>query len=410
MELLTKLREEKFVKDLFNDGGEIFLVGGIVRDIFLNKKSVDIDLLIRKLPIEKIIQILKPHGECIETVVAGKTGVVKFKPFKDEIGGLKITEAIDIALPRTEELMSANEVEKMGISDMHNAFNINADKDLPVEKDLERRDFTINSIAIDVMRGEIIDPFNGIDDLTNKVIKETNPDAFIDDPLRMFRAIQFASRFNDFKIDNDTFVKIQEHKERALTLSGERIFSEIMKIWDKGSVKKGLTLLRDSGLLETLTSRRISCSDTTIKTKEDFLFTLFHDEFTFNEICVKDKDLTNGIKAIRLINQIFKTNDIRKNGDWNMPIIRKAFFNTLQISDCILKSGKLFGVLNLVRDEFNSGKFPKTKKELDITGKDLIDLGFKQGIELGNKLDDCLNMVLAEKVENKKSEIIKMII
>ena len=93
----------------------------------------------------------------------------------------------------------------------HKGFDVTSDHTLPIEKDLERRDFTINSIAKDA-EGNLIDPYKGIEDIKTKTIRLTNPEAFADDPLRMLRAIAQAARFG-FTIEPHTFDMIQKNAD-----------------------------------------------------------------------------------------------------------------------------------------------------------------------------------------------------
>lgn len=207
MKLNIDFRENKFFIGLF--GRDVYAVGGFVRDFIREDPSEDVDILITHHTVDEIIEKLKPHGKV--DIVGKSFGVIKFA-----VQG----KTYDIALPRKDR-PKQSKVRK------HKDFIISADPDLPLEKDLERRDFRCNSIAVRLSDGEIFDPHNGRKDIAEKTIKLTNPQAFPEDPLRVLRAARFASVL-DFSVDP----KIYEIA-KDIDLSGisvERIKEELFKI------------------------------------------------------------------------------------------------------------------------------------------------------------------------------------
>ena len=405
---ISIIADAPFINALINKGAEVFLVGGIVRDHFLGIESKDIDLVVRNLEIEKIIEVVQGFGKCTETTVADKMGILKFMPKGHDVNGINIgNEDVDIALPRTEKLMTKSEIVLAGIKNLHNAFIVNSDPKLSIEDDLKRRDFTINSIAINLGTGDIHDPFNGIQDLENKIIRHTNEKAFADDPLRMFRAVQFVSRFDGFKIADDTFNMIIENASKAKTIAGERVHDELLKIFKRGNINKGLKILRDSGLHSELFKKRITCSVNTIKTLSDFFFHICGNEKMFTRILKGDSATGKGIRAIEFANSVFSDDTVFHNG-WDKAIMRQRIFDAIQTSETVLDSGKLIGPLNEVAQEFKEGKFPKSLKELGITGKDLLETGMKPGKEMGEKIKFCLSQVFQENVKNIKSDLLEI--
>jgi len=148
----------------------------------------------------------------------------------------------DFALPRIEK--------KVGNS--HTDFEVITNSNLSFEEAAIRRDFTINAIGYDYFKDEFIDPFNGIDDLKNRIIRHINDKTFIEDSLRVYRAIQFAARF-EFDIDEKTkdLCKKIVLSDELSYLPKERIYEELKKLFLKSNKPSiGFELLRELGLLK----------------------------------------------------------------------------------------------------------------------------------------------------------------
>lgn len=181
------------------NGGRLYLVGGAVRDKLFNLEKNDEDYCVVGLDFRKFEELF-PNA-----IKRGKSFYVY------DIDGR------EFAMARSEY--------KTGKK--HTDFEIISNNNITIEQDLVRRDITINSIAEDVLTGEIIDPFNGISDFKNGVIKATSSN-FKDDPLRAYRAARFASKFN-FNVDENTIKMISELKSDLKYLSHERVFEEFRK-------------------------------------------------------------------------------------------------------------------------------------------------------------------------------------
>ncbi len=208
-----------------------YVVGGYVRDLILDRPRVDIDVVTegsgihlaeafaKALPYQPQVNIFKRYG----------TAMVKTKNFEVEfVGARKESYNWDSRKPIVESGT--------------------------LEDDQLRRDFTINAMAIQLNKkektGVLIDPFEGMRDLHLELIRTpTDPDrTFSDDPLRMMRAIRFATQL-DFEIETSTFASIQRNKTRIEIISAERIQSELGKIIRSDQPSKGFKLLDESGLL-----------------------------------------------------------------------------------------------------------------------------------------------------------------
>ena len=212
---------------------ECYLIGGFVRDFFLYRPSNDIDvvavgsgidlakLVAKKLGSKKNITIFKNFG----------TAQIKYKGFEVEfVGARKESYSFNSRKPAIEEGT--------------------------LEDDQKRRDFTINAMAFCLNSdrfGELIDPFNGIQDLEDLIIRTPlDPDiTFSDDPLRMMRAIRFASQLG-FDIHYETFDAIERNKERIKIVSMERVADELNKIILSPKPSIGFLMLDKTGLLELI--------------------------------------------------------------------------------------------------------------------------------------------------------------
>jgi len=222
---------EKIIKKLQKIGATPILVGGCVRDSLLNIPCKDYDIEIFGINSLEIIEnSLKKFGNIKQ--VGKSFGVLTLNV--DDFD-------FDFALARTEK--------KTGLS--HTDFEVTTNANLTYKQAALRRDFTINSIGYDFKTKEFLDPFNGINDLKNKTLKHINDDTFIEDPLRVYRAIQFASRF-EFKIDDKTkeLCKKMVLNDDLKYLAKERIYEEFKKLFLKSQKPSiGFSLLKELGVL-----------------------------------------------------------------------------------------------------------------------------------------------------------------
>lgn len=210
-----------------------YIVGGYVRDLLLNRPSKDIDVVCVGSGIALAQQVALNEG--------GNVPVSTFKNFGTAM--LKFQGC---------------EVEFVGAR--KESYQRNSRKpiveDGTLEEDQNRRDFTINALAIDMSKGnfgELVDPFDGVGDLKRKIIKTPlDPDiTFSDDPLRMMRAIRFASQLN-FDIEPDTYDALIRNKDRIKIISKERIIDELNKIVLSPVPSYGFKLLENTGLLKLI--------------------------------------------------------------------------------------------------------------------------------------------------------------
>ncbi len=180
MRLKVDFPHYRLFVSLFDDN--VYAVGGYVRDLIRGVSSEDVDILIAGYPLEKIIEKLEPYGRV--DLVGKSFGIIKFTIDN---------KTYDVALPRRD-------IPRFSEIVSHKGFLIQADPFLPLEKDLERRDFRCNSMALRLKDGRLIDPFGGAEDTRARIIRLTNPIAFPEDPLRVLRVARFASVL-EFSVD-----------------------------------------------------------------------------------------------------------------------------------------------------------------------------------------------------------------
>ena len=214
-------------------GLECYVVGGYVRDLFLERPSNDIDVVVVGSGIQVASELKAILGKKAHLSVFRNFGTaqVKYKHTEVEfVGARRESYSHDSRKPVVE--------------------------DGTLEDDQNRRDFTINALAVCLNKarfGELVDPFGGVDDLWDGIIRTPlDPDVtFSDDPLRMMRCVRFATQLNFF-IDDETFEALERNTERIKIISGERIEEELNKIMMTPTPSKGFIDLYRCGLLQII--------------------------------------------------------------------------------------------------------------------------------------------------------------
>lgn len=253
-------------------GLETYVVGGFVRDILLKRPSKDIDFVCVGSGVEL--------AKAVHQELGGKLPFNVFKNF----GTASIKQ---------------NELELEFVGARKESYQRNSRKPIvengTLQDDQNRRDFTINAFAICLNKdrfGELIDPFNGLEDLKEKIIKTplAPETTFSDDPLRMMRAIRFASQLN-FDIDGDTFEGIQQMKDRISIVSAERIIVELNKIIMSEKPSYGFKLLFYSGLLKEIFPEMVALQGVQTIEDKSHKDNFYHTLQVLDNICENTDDL-----------------------------------------------------------------------------------------------------------------------
>lgn len=213
---------------------ESYVIGGFVRDLLLKrdfKKDIDVVAVGSGIELALKVSELLPNKPKVQIFKTYGTAMLRFEDTEIEFVG---------ARKESYNLDSRNPVVENGT----------------LEDDQNRRDFTINALALSLNKdnfGELSDPFNGLEDLKNKIIKTPlDPDiTFSDDPLRMLRGIRFANQLG-FEIEEKSLNSITKNAERIKIISGERIVDELNKILSTDTPSVGFLLLYKTGLLDII--------------------------------------------------------------------------------------------------------------------------------------------------------------
>ena len=211
----------------YEAGYELALVGGPVRDAILGRVAPDVDLTTNATP-DQILEVIK--GKVDTHWEIGK----EFGTIGCRIGD----DQIEITTYRTDQYEEDSRKPEVRFGN-------------DLKHDLQRRDFTVNAMALTLPAREFVDPFGGLRDLEDKVLKTpgTPEDSFGDDPLRMLRGARFASQLG-FEIEPETFEAMQAMRQRLEIISSERIQVELHKLMLGANPRMGLEALVDSGLAE----------------------------------------------------------------------------------------------------------------------------------------------------------------
>ena len=278
---------EKISKVATDEHREAFVIGGFVRDIILGRPSKDIDIVTLGSGIAFAEQVAKSINSKIKVTTFKNFGTAMFR-YKDLevefVGARKESYNRDSRNPIVEEGTLID--------------------------DQNRRDFTINAMAINLSAkdfGALVDPFGGLADLQHKILKTPmEPDVtFSDDPLRMMRAIRFATQL-DFSIETETFEAIKRNAKRLEIISKERIADELQKIMATTKPSQGWYLLDESGLLPYILPELILLKGTEIINGSGHKDNFKHTLQVLDNVCDRSENIW--LRWAALLHDIAKAN------------------------------------------------------------------------------------------------------
>ena len=211
---------DEIANKIHSKGGNVYLVGGAIRDKLLGIVNHDEDYCVTGISFEEFKELFP------EAYIRGKD----FPVFSMD----------------NKEFAIARKERKIGIG--HNSFDVEVDKKITIEEDLERRDITINAIAKEVLTDKIIDPFHGREDLKNKIIRAVSSH-FAEDPLRVYRVARFASQFN-FHVEENTMQMMKLLKSELSSLAVERVYHELSKALLTDKPSRFFDVLKEADVLD----------------------------------------------------------------------------------------------------------------------------------------------------------------
>lgn len=388
---------ENIIGSLEEHGFEGFAVGGCVRDSLLKKTPKDWDITTDALPVD----MKKIFKKTFDTGIAHGTVTV----LMDGVGYELTTYRID-----------------GNYSDGRHPDSVSFSKSL--SEDLCRRDFTINAMAYSHKKG-IVDLFDGRKDLQNGIIRAVG-DAkkrFDEDALRMLRAVRFAAQLG-FKIDDDTFAAIKEKAKLLSNVSKERIFVELNKSLC-GDFAQNIKMVYTSGLYRYI-GKEFAKLDENIydfyprkfpnkkhmywaaflenienaEAVKKILFELKSDNATRNNTYLLVKELKNPLPS--------SDEDIR----WSLHRIGADLFcDYIEILKSDKKNVDILDKIDTIENRYSLILKENHAYEismLDITGKDLMDIGISKGPKIGEVLEFLLKKVIENPLNNEKSSLLRL--
>jgi tRNA nucleotidyltransferase (CCA-adding enzyme) len=438
---------EDFVRGLALDA---YLVGGAVRDELLGLESKDADFVVPGVDYDGLRRALEPHGRVEDLEVAGSRVGARLYP-RDQKVRAAAPAGIEFAPPRAERSTGPG----------RHDFEIVADPGLSIEDDMARRDFTVNAMARRLETGDLVDPFGGATDLKAGVLRTVSPQSFAEDPLRLVRGLRLVSQLG-LTPDEPTLHQMCDEADSIRLVSGERLggglradgLGELSKLLLGAQPARALRLARDTGVLTALLPeleqtigfeqdsdrQHLSLDEHTFEVVQAAaeagaslpvrLAALFHDAGkpgANGDHAERGAGLTAAALArlrypLRLqsyvtrlvrahafsledVDERFARRFLRDHGDelaFDLVVHKQADLRGKQAPPSEHEAAaRLRTLLEEQREQ------PHRLEDLAVDGSDLLDLGYREGPELGRALDSLLDAVVDDPALNTREQLLE---
>jgi tRNA nucleotidyltransferase (CCA-adding enzyme) len=436
---------EDFVRGL---GLDAYVVGGAVRDELLGIDSKDADFLVLGVDHEGLRALLEPHGRVEDLEVAGQRVGLRLRP-RDRTLRKLVPAGIEFAPARRERSTGPG----------RHDFEIVVDASATVEDDLARRDFTVNAIARRLADDELVDPFDGQEDLGNRVLRTVSPRSLAEDPLRTLRGLRLVSQL-DLAPDDETLRELQQEAPNVRLVSAERIggglqadgMGELSKLLLGPQAAKALRLARDTGVLVAIVPefaavighdadnarqggsvdehvfRVVACAPRSLPIR---LAALLHDlakplvdvgAHAKEGARIADRVLENLRYPTKLrryvvalvrahdfqtdeVDELFARRFLREHGEqlaYDLVAHKEADLRAKNVDDAELERTLRLRAL-LEQQAAN----PHRLADLAVDGTDLLALGYSEGPRLGAVLVELLDEVVDEPSRNRRDWLLE---
>ena len=434
-------------------GLDAYVVGGAVRDELLGIPHSDEDFLVPGVDHAGLHAALEPHGRVEDMEVHGQLVGVRFYPDDPAVKGL-VPSGIELTPPRIERSTGPG----------HHDFEIVADGSATVEDDMRRRDFTVNAIARRLATGELVDPFGGVADLERRVLRTVTPESFREDPLRILRGLRLVSQLS-FALAPETLGQMRAEAAGLRHVSGERIgggvavdgMGELSKLLLGTRPAEALRLARDTGaLVEVIPELGATFGYTVASPRQPLaldehlfavaqaaadagttlpvrLAALLHDVAKPQADAAGESHAAAGAAAPGRIRRrlryptglwvavvrLVAAHDFRLDGEVDAPFARRFLAShglerarelvALKRADLSVKEvdpAELAALARLEQEIEGQRDRPYRLADLAVNGRDLLELGYREGPALGAALARLLDDVLDDPALNSREALL----